>query len=186
MIIHLIRHTTPKIRSGLCYGQTDLDVESSFAKEAQIILGKLEEEYDVVFTSPLKRCTLLAERITSNTRITDPRLMEFNFGDWELMAWDDFKSEAALAWMDDVINQSTPNGDSMITMQIRVDNFWQDLMKRRYQKVAIVTHAGVQRLIHGSILKTPLSHLFRLQLAYGAILEVNFNAKSGLMTVKHL
>ena len=33
MLIHLIRHTTPDIETGICYGQTDLDVSDSFEKE---------------------------------------------------------------------------------------------------------------------------------------------------------
>ncbi|MBL4673468.1 MAG: alpha-ribazole phosphatase [Arenicella sp.] len=186
MIIHLIRHTTPDIEAGICYGQTDMSLADSFEQEADAVLSKLLDRYDVVYTSPLQRCALLAAKLESPNLINDDRLMEYNFGDWELIPWDDFKSETAQSWMNNFVDQAAPNGDNMLSMQARVSEFWTDLLKSKHQQVAIVTHSGVQRLIHGHVLETPLSHLFRLQLGFGAILEVNSDEKSGLLTVKHL
>jgi alpha-ribazole phosphatase len=186
MIIHLIRHTTPEIKTGICYGQTDLALADSFENEADATLSKLLDRYDAVYTSPLQRCALLAAKIESPSLINDDRLMEYNFGDWELMPWDDFKSEAAQNWMNNFVEQRAPNGDSMLSMQARVNEFWADLLASKHRHVAIVTHSGVLRLIHGHVLETPMTHLFRLQLSFGAILEVNSDAKSGLLTVKHL
>jgi len=186
MIIHLIRHTTPDIKAGICYGQSDLALADSFEQEADAVLSKLLDRYDAVYTSPLQRCALLAAKLDSANLMNDDRLIEYNFGDWELMPWDDFKSEASQNWMNNFIDQAAPNGDSMLSMQARVTEFWTDLVKSKYQRVAIVTHSGVQRLIHGHVLDTPMTHLFRLQLAFGAILEVNSDIKSGLLTIKHL
>jgi alpha-ribazole phosphatase len=186
MIIHLIRHTTPDIEAGICYGQTDLSLTDSFEQEASAVLDKLHDRYDAIYTSPLQRCAQLAAKLESPNLITDRRLMEYNFGDWELMAWDDFKSDEAQKWMDNFIDQAAPNGDSMLSMQARVSEFWADLLASKHQRVAVVTHSGVLRLIHGHVLETPMTHLFRLQLGFGAILEVNSDAKSGLLSVKHL
>ena len=41
MLIHLIRHTKPEIAAGICYGQTDLELASSFTQEADTVLSKL-------------------------------------------------------------------------------------------------------------------------------------------------
>jgi len=186
MLIHLIRHTTPQVESGICYGQTDLELASSFEQEKQDVLSKLKNRYDAIFTSPLKRCSQLADYLPGQHRISDPRLLEYNFGEWELLPWSEFKSEAAQSWMTNFVDQAAPNGDSMRVMQQRVNDFWQELIHLDYQNVAVVTHSGVQRLIHGYILETPMTHLFRLQLGYGAVLEVSSDTSSGLMTVKHL
>ena len=186
MLIHLIRHTTPDIETGICYGQTDLDVSDSFEKEKKIILNKTLEHYDAVYTSPLRRCSKLADAINGGQRITEPKLMEYNFGDWELMPWNEFKSTNAKKWMDNFVDQAAPNGESLSSMQKRVMIFFNALLKKDHQSVALVTHAGVQRLIHGHILNTPLTHLFRLQLDFGAVLEVHYAADSELLTVKHL
>jgi alpha-ribazole phosphatase len=39
--IFLIRHTTPAVAKGICYGQTDLDITESFVEEAEAIRGHL-------------------------------------------------------------------------------------------------------------------------------------------------
>jgi alpha-ribazole phosphatase len=186
MIIHLIRHTRPDIQPGICYGQTDLDLADTFEIESEHVVGKLFAHYDAIYTSPLQRCARLSKKLTSNAIVQDSRIMEYNFGDWELLAWNDFKSNAAQHWMNNFVEQAAPNGDSLLTMRARVIEFWTELLEKNLETVAIVTHSGVQRLIHGLILDTPMEHLFRLQLDFGAILEVNSNLNSGLITVKHL
>jgi len=186
MLIHLIRHTTPDIEAGICYGQTDLDLAASFEKERQIVLNKTLECYDAVYTSPLQRCSKLASFIKSDHKITEPRLMEYNFGDWELLPWNEFTSTNAKNWMDNFVDQAAPNGDSLISMQNRVMTFFNALLTKDHESVALVTHSGVQRLIHAHILSTPLTHLFRLQLDFGAVLEVRHEPDTGLLTVKHL
>lgn len=186
MIIHLVRHTTPEVEPGLCYGQTDLELAASFKYESEQVLRKLSNSYDAVYTSPLQRCSRLAAKINTQQRITDERIMEYDFGDWELKPWADFKSADALAWMDDFVDMPAPKGDSMHTMKARVDEFYFELIALDYERVAVVTHSGVQRLLHGLILTTPMSHLFRLQLDFGAVLEIQSYRDSGLQTIKHL
>ena len=186
MLIHLIRHTTPKIEPGICYGQSDLDVSHSFKDEVKTILTKTLKKYDVVYTSPLQRCAKLAENITGEQRFSEPRIMEYNFGDWELLPWSDFKSDDAQSWMNNFVDQPAPNGDSIKTMQSRVMSFFEELIKKDVESVAVVTHSGVQRLLHAHILCTPLEYLFRLQLDFGAVLEVKSDALTGLLTIKHL
>jgi len=36
--IYLIRHTTPKVEKGICYGQTDLNLADTFEQEKERIL----------------------------------------------------------------------------------------------------------------------------------------------------
>lgn len=186
MIIHIIRHTTPDIEVGVCYGQTDLALAETFEQEAIQVKSKLFDHYDAVYTSPLQRCSQLSKKLESPLHVTDQRLIEYNFGDWELVPWKDFTSEEAHTWMNNFVNQPTPNGESMLTMQSRVSDLWTNLLSCDYETVAVVTHSGVMRLIHGTILETPMTHLFRLQLDFGAVLEANFDKKSDLITIKHL
>jgi len=186
MIIHLIRHTTPEIEPGICYGQTDLPLASTFETESDCVLKKLRHHYDAIYSSPLLRCIKLSEKLNTDHRITDKRLLEYNFGDWELMPWHNFTSTEAKSWMKNFEHQSTPNGECMLSMQVRVHDLWSELLASSYSSIAIVTHAGVLRLIHGLILATPLNKIFRLQLNFGAVLEVNSDQKSDLITIKHL
>ena len=186
MIIHLIRHTTPKVAPGICYGQTDLDVTDSFPEEAQIVRSKLFDQYDRVYSSPLQRCSKLASACTARNVELDERLLEFNFGAWELKPWDEITGPEALAWFDDFVDMPCPNGESLRQMQSRVLNFYEEVISSEAESIAVFTHSGVQRIIHAQILATSLEHIFRLQLAYGAVIECRHNSVHKSMTVKHL
>ncbi|MEM7358404.1 MAG: alpha-ribazole phosphatase [Pseudomonadota bacterium] len=186
MLIHLIRHTTPDIAAGICYGQADIPLTANFAAEKDQVLTKLHGHYDALFCSPLSRCQLLAEHVSAGARFTEPRLLEYAFGDWELKPWSELRSPDTQAWMDDFVNVPAPNGESILMMQERVDEFFVELLQHDYDTVALVTHSGVQRLLHARILHTPLQHLFRLQLPFGAVIEVVHNQENQLQTVRHL
>jgi alpha-ribazole phosphatase len=62
-MIYLIRHTTPAVARGICYGQTDLEVTGSFHEEAEVIRQHLPADIGPVYSSPLNRCTLLAKEL---------------------------------------------------------------------------------------------------------------------------
>lgn len=187
LIVHLVRHTSPAVDTGLCYGQTDLGLASTFEQEAAAVRSKLKPHYDAVYSSPLQRCSRLAQTLQADQpNIIDARLMEYDFGDWELKPWSEFNSAETQAWMDDFVEQKAPGGESLIDMKTRVDAFYEELLSRQHDTVAVVTHSGVQRILHGRILATPLSHLFRLQLEFGAVLEISTAGLDGLQTIKHL
>ena len=186
MIIDLIRHTKPDVAEGICYGQTDLPLVSTHPEEFAEIAKLTLPDYDLVVSSPLQRCALLADTVNGKTRRHDARIMEYNFGDWELLPWQDFKSQQAQDWMNNFVDQPAPNGDSITSMQNRVLEFWHELLVSGHENVAVVTHSGVQRLIHAHILETPLTHLFRLELDFGAMIRVKHQRDTKLTTLKHL
>ena len=144
------------------------------------------DNYDALYTSPLVRCANLAEYVTSSNRMVDERILEYNFGDWELREWKEIKKSDSIEWSKDIVNNSAPNGESLQVMKNRVDDFFDELIKRDYENVAVVTHSGVQRIIHARILNTPLSNIFRLQLDFGAVIELLHNQETEITTLKHL
>src|ERR1700760_2016001 len=83
--IYLIRHTTPAVAKGICYGQTDLDITESFAAEAGIIRQHLPEDIALVYSSPLQRCARLARHLFPTHLVSlQDDLMEVFCGDWEM------------------------------------------------------------------------------------------------------
>ncbi|WP_353571180.1 alpha-ribazole phosphatase [Candidatus Albibeggiatoa sp. nov. BB20] len=172
MQIHLIRHTKPDIATGICYGQTDISLATSFETEKQAILSRLYSHYDAVFSSPLSRCTQLAQSIPTQFYQKDSRLLEMNFGAWELKNWDDIKSKQFGLWLDDFVNVQTEEGESFVQLYQRVTEFVEQLSTKDYQTVAIVTHAGVVRAILAWLLEIPLQNMFRLQVQYGDIYTI--------------
>ena len=68
MELILIRHTTPAIEKGICYGQSDLNVADSFEAELELILKEVGQ-HRKVYSSPLKRCRILAERLGTHSTL---------------------------------------------------------------------------------------------------------------------
>ncbi|MEO0368145.1 MAG: histidine phosphatase family protein, partial [Pseudomonadota bacterium] len=116
----------------------------------------------------------------------DSRIMEYHFGDWEMLSWQEIKGERAERWFDNFVDEQSPNGENMRSMQARVMEFYEELLQLDADSIAVFTHAGVQRIIHAHILSTPLKDMFRLQLDYGNVIESKHHAQSGSVTVRHL
>jgi len=175
MLIHLIRHTTPDIKPGICYGQADLDLASTFEQEKDSVLDLLLPQYEALYTSPLSRCHRLAKHIKANNMIISDDIMEYNFGDWELKTWDELREQDSQAWFDDYVNVPAPNGESFRGMQQRVVRFIENLVQQDHESVAVITHSGVQRLVWAWLLDIPLDKIFRLDIQYGDIFELNYD-----------
>lgn len=172
MEIYLIRHTTPELTPGLIYGRLEVPLTASFAMESELIKTKLPVNFDVVYSSPATRCTILAKEIDKKF-ITDPRLTELHFGDWEGKTWDTVDREKLQIWMDDFVNVCVPGGESMLDLKKRVEEFWKDLTQKDDQKIAIVTHAGVIRMLLTLHRESPLEDFFRIEIKYGDVVQIN-------------
>ncbi len=171
MELYLIRHTTPDIAKGICYGQSDIGVTDTFDYESQQIIKQLPTTIDRVYSSPLQRCSLLAQ--TLQKPITyDNRLQELNFGDWELMPWDAIPQKDLQPWMDDFVNVSVPNGESYTTLQHRVLDFINALQHDPTAKIAIVSHAGPIRALLAHLRAIPLVDSFNtIRINYGEVVK---------------
>ncbi len=174
MEVILIRHTTPKIEKGVCYGQSDINVEESFEKETSIIQNQIThlDKNIAFFSSPLKRCRLLAEKLSKKVSFDD-RLKELNFGDWELKKWDDIDKKTLDVWMNDFVNIAPTNGESYIDMFGRTSELLKELKEKGIKKAVIITHAGVIRSMNAFVNQIPLKDSFNLKVPYGAIIKLN-------------
>lgn len=172
MEIILVRHTTPDIEKGICYGQADIGVANTFLKELQPILKEVpvNNTETIYYSSPLQRCKLLAEQL-SETIIYDDRLKELDFGDWELKKWNDINKQELDIWMNDFVNIAATNGESYIDLHTRTVQFLKELKKLNKERIVIVTHAGVIRSLWSYINKGSLENSFDLKLNYGHIIK---------------
>ena len=171
MEIILVRHTTPNIAKGICYGQADIDVTTTFEEEVSTILKKVPvNDTDITYySSPLQRCKLLAEKLSS-TIIFDDRLKELDFGDWELLKWNAIDKKELDIWMKDFVKTPAKNGESYVDLHNRTTDFLTELKTKNLQKVVLVTHAGVMRSLWAYTNNIPLEKTFELKLNYGDIL----------------
>jgi alpha-ribazole phosphatase len=180
MEIYLIRHTTPAIAKGICYGQSDLAINTNtFEEELQEIKRKLPNDIELMYSSPLQRCTDLAKRLSSNFQI-DERVLELNFGNWEGQPWNTINTEELNPWMADFVHTRPPNGESYIELHKRTLDFIQSLLLLPQQKIAVVGHAGTIRSILCHVLGLSLENSFRIQLHYGAVVHVKIDKEEGM------
>jgi alpha-ribazole phosphatase len=171
MDVYLIRHSRLDIDSGICYGQSEVDLAPGFDNEFDELRTRLPQDFDRIYSSPLLRCTRLAERFASDIH-TDHRLLEYHFGDWELQSWDEIDATARDAWMQDFVRQRPPGGETMLEMAQRVGDFIVNLRTQSHQRVLIVTHAGVIRCAWAHLLQVPLQQVFKLNVGYGVPLRI--------------
>jgi alpha-ribazole phosphatase len=172
VLIYLIRHTTPEIESGICYGQTDIPLnENTFEQEFQLIRTKIPDTIERVYTSPLERCKRLAERLSPEYR-EDSLLMEMNFGEWENRKWDGIDADDLYSWTQDFVNISVPKGESYRMLHERTVRFIENILTTNDKAVAIVTHAGNIRSFISWTLDLPLENSFRILLNYGAVITM--------------
>jgi alpha-ribazole phosphatase len=172
MEVYLIRHTTPAIEKGICYGQTDVPLANSFPSEAQKVLSMLPTEIEKIYTSPLERCRDLANYLGLAMGVpikTDYRLMELDFGDWELKKWNQINEEDLNKWMANFETVPCPNGESYTDLLHRINDFLESLYATSASRVAIVTHGGVIKTIRGKSRQEDLKDTLSLQVDYGEI-----------------
>lgn len=172
MELYLVRHIKPDFPEGTNYGQTDVPLPADHDTLHNGIIALLPPEYDVVYSSPLTRCKLLAQAI-NNSHITDDRLMELHFGDWEGRKWDDINRDELDTWMADYINLTPPNGESLMMLVNRFAAFISDLQAKQYQRIVIITHAGIIRSAMYLFNGIPLDQVMMQEVTYGGIYSFN-------------
>lgn len=179
MKLTLIRHTSLQVPSGVCYGQSDIDVAASFANEAAATKAKIASmqfavaPFDAIYSSPLQRCVKLAKALNVGEAVHDARLKELHFGDWEMQKWDDIPRDYFDVWAQDYANLAPPNGETFSQMQQRNIAFLDDIISAAPEaNICALTHGGVIRSMLAYVLNMPLKGLFRFNVDYGSVTQI--------------
>lgn len=180
MSIYVIRHTTPHIEKGTCYGQADIDVTEAFEEEARTIRQYLPANLQAVYSSPLLRCRKLADYLFPGRNIYfEHDFKEINCGEWELQRWDDIPRAVIDPWMNDYVNVCIPGGESYVHLFARVTRCF-DAVAASGQNAAIITHGGVIRSILAHITQTSLKDSFSaFSLHYGCVVKLDRQEAGG-------
>lgn len=189
---YIVRHTQPNVAQGVCYGITDLSLADSFEQEFLQILAMLPQDFFFFFTpiysSPLQRCYVLAQKIHDKMYkiaenppqnienippvITDKRLQEMDFGDWEMKKWDGIPEESWKIWKNDWVNNPAPNGESQLVVYKRVVECVNEIIAQSPNGAIIVCHYGVLVNILAHFFEIPLKNAFRHEFTFGAVLRI--------------
>lgn len=162
MILHLIRHPKPVVEPNICYGRLDLEAENA-ASVAELLLADLPPDLPV-WSSPLRRCRILAECLHPAPLI-DERLVEMDFGRWEGLRWDAVPRAELDSWAADVAGYAPPAGESPLMLQHRALDFVAGLA---VPEAVVVTHAGVIRTLLAHWQDLPPAEWTQLVFEYGS------------------
>ncbi|MEM7109474.1 MAG: alpha-ribazole phosphatase family protein [Bacteroidota bacterium] len=176
MEIYLVRHSTPDIPPGVCYGQADIGVTESFEQEVGRLKNILPENARC-YSSPLQRCVTMADHLSLDYEI-DERLMEMSFGDWEEKKWGAVDQEALNTWMTDFVAKKVPNGESFNDLISRAVDFWEELTATRAPgNYIIYTHGGFIRAVVTHLLVMPPENLYRFHLDFASVTKIGIHNK---------
>lgn len=135
-----------------------------------------DREWDVVISSPLKRCSDFAFtwcQTRERELMVDKAWMEMNFGDWEGLAADQIAMDApnALqAFYADPLSYTPPNAEKYLDFKARIlAGIENALASHAGQHVLIVTHAGVIRSVFSLLLGIPPAQCWQIDVPHACL-----------------
>jgi alpha-ribazole phosphatase len=178
----LIRHGLTEGGDGRCCGRFDVPLSSGGVEQASTIAKRLASEpISKMYSSDLSRAIETARIVVEPHGLavqTLSDLSEMNFGDLEGLPIDEIKERYPAvfhSWMTTPAKTRFPNGESFMQMTARVLAVLDWLVTQHSkQTIAIVAHAGVNRLILAKALSIPDDQIFRLAQDYGAINRIKY------------
>jgi alpha-ribazole phosphatase len=181
MQVYLIRHTTPQVSKGICYGSTNIGLnEQLFTQQAQAIKS-ITDALNIAnyHSSSLQRCTQLSQYLSGNNYLCFDALQEMHFGDWENTTWASIDEKVLNNWMNNFVTVATPNGESYEQLYARVNNYiTTELLNSQYESIAIICHAGVIRCLLHYTLNIPLQDTFKINIPYSSVWHLTLQQQS--------
>lgn len=161
----LIRHPKPDIDAGICYGRSDLGLTEDPMLRAAALRPLLPDDASV-WSSPLRRCLALAQALHA-APVIDERLLEMNFGHWEMRRWEEIPRAEIDAWAADPVGYTPPGGESPGAMRIRVAAVLRELP----DAAVVVAHGGVLRVAVAELVGVENWHMLHFDFGSVSLIE---------------
>lgn len=191
--VYLLRHgeTTYNADGNRYCGRTDIELTEKGYAQANLVNFLLKDvQFDAVYSSPLKRAKMTADIASGTKVITDPRLIEADFGLWEGKTREEFIAENELLWTnwsaDPQMTNAGGTGESGKAIVERVDHFFEEMQEKHPDgTILVVAHNGVNRLYMAYKLGMPLRNYRQLAQENSSITLFELD-KNGEFTLKKL
>lgn len=167
MRLFLVRHPTPAVAPGICYGRSDLALAEDALGSAAALRGLLPA-HATWYSSPLQRCRLFAEALHVSP-VFDDRLQEIHFGTWEMQAWDAIDRDLLDEWAAAGPEFAPPGGESVAALFRRVTAFIREKAAAGDEALVLVTHAGVMKACCALLLDLPDGEWQSMRFDYGSV-----------------
>jgi alpha-ribazole phosphatase len=181
--VWLIRHGEPAAEAKhRCYGSLDVELSDKGRQQMEHVADYLKSEpITSVYTSPRTRAQqgarLLAAALSHPVQVVED-LREIHFGEFEGLSYDEIAARYPglyREWMEKPTEVQFPNGESFPQMRARVLNAFHAIRRKHDgDTIAIVSHAGVNRVVLAEALQIPDQFIFRLAQDYAAMNLLTF------------
>lgn len=181
--LFLVRHAeTEWNRAGRYQGQSDPPLSAYGEMQAKHLASSMASIHvSAVLTSPLQRArktaVALAER-TGLAAVSDDRLMELAYGQWEGLTQAEVKSrwpELLRLWKRAPDQIRFPGGETLHDLRCRVQSFLSEVA-RQPGPVLAVTHEAVIRIAILEVRGEPLSEYRRVHVANASVTPIPLRA----------
>ncbi|MEH6624880.1 MAG: histidine phosphatase family protein [Motiliproteus sp.] len=180
--LDLLRHGACS-DGGIYRGRTDSEL--SAIGQAQMAESVIEGYWDRIYSSPLSRCRVFATELSERLQlplIVDERLIELDFGDWEGCSVDQVwqqQQQAVLEFWQDPAENPPPGGETLGRMKERTVQLLHDVHRNHHgDKVLLVCHGGVIRMLLSYLLQMPLQAMCQLSVSYGSLSRIELYQNS--------
>ena len=176
--IFLFRHGETANSKEVCFnGHFDVGLSERGLKQFQHWADVLKEEnFNAIYSSDLKRTRNSAQYIAEEQGlelISFPELRELSFGVWEGMSISEVESSypgQLKERMQSIASFQADGGETYHQLQERVIPKYEEIVASHpNDKIALVCHGGVNRIILGHLMGIPIDRIFRIHQDYAAL-----------------
>lgn len=172
--IYLLRHGETQGGSRF-HGSTDVALSEHGLFQMRTAVEN-EDCWNRIISSPLSRCAYFAQALKQQHDISlqfDTRIKEIHFGVWEGKTAEEIlanDSEALTRYWQDPTQYTPVDGEALKDFEARVLSFWQEIITEyRGEKILLIAHGGVIRLLLCHILQRPLQRILDLEVAHATL-----------------
>ncbi|MEE3438101.1 MAG: histidine phosphatase family protein [Lachnospiraceae bacterium] len=154
MIIYLTRHGQTNLnKARLMQGLTDEPLNETGLAQARAMREKIGNvHFDAVYASPLNRAVMtgaIIGGVDPSEVITDPRIIEADFGVYEKKKYFSLGPAMTLYWTLPEIFPAPKSVETTASLRERSSSFLRELEEKNYGTVLIACHGGIMRALSG-------------------------------------
>ena len=154
MIIYLTRHGQTNLnKARLMQGLTDESLNETGLAQARAMREKIGNvHFDAVYASPLNRAVMtgaIIGGVDPSEVITDPRIIEADFGVYEKKKYFSLGPAMTLYWTLPEIFPAPKSVETTASLRERSSSFLRELEEKNYGTVLIACHGGIMRALSG-------------------------------------
>lgn len=167
-------------------GSTDVDLcETGKAQISQLSACVRARDFDLVMSSPMKRCVQSCKALQLGNRIEyDERLQEIDFGLWENQPFDEiFANESDLVkqWGRGDVEFRFPQGEKIGDFHLRMEKVAASLNSLTDKKILLISHGGVIRHLICRLLNLSWQNYLLFAIDYAKFSTLHLYSEGGVL-----